>query len=198
MQVKTSWVLAATAVLVGCGGPEVKDRNSGSDAGAEPTVGVGPVDARGQPTALVTTCDGAVSGVSMKLPCLLGGDLGAGTSELECQLSSAPDGSPTDVAINMMVPLTQLPALLNQLVGLPFEGLAPPPVEGGGEITAFPGERFSGSLAGTATFSEVDPVGRAFIGRIEQAKVTWTGDRGDALSCSVVDGPFWAVAGGFY
>jgi hypothetical protein len=198
MHVKTSWALAAIAVFVGCGASVVKDRNSGVDPRAEPTVGVGPVDASGEPAALVTTCDGAVSGVSMKLPCLLGGDLGGGTSELECQLSSAPDGSPTDVAINMMFPLTQLPALLNQLVSLPFDGPAPPPVEGGGEISAFPGERFSGSLAGTATFSEVDPIGRAFIGRIEQATVTWTGDRGDALSCSVVDGPFWAVAGGFY
>ncbi len=204
--------------LVGCGGAVAGAPDSGgashvsggagslvADAASpvEASPGVGPIDASGQPTALVMACDGMTTAVSVKLPCLLGHNLSGtdapGYHLLECQISGAPDTiSPTDVAISMIVPLVNLPMMLGQPVSLPFEGIPPPPGPGSGQIAGYPGEGFVGTLTGAAVFSQVDPVGRAFVGQIQQAHVTWSGDRGDSLSCSVVDGPFWAVPGGFY
>ncbi len=170
---------------------------------ADASVGVGPFDASGLPTALVMTCDGAAPTVSLALPCLLGQNLAnpatpAGLNVLECQLAESPD-APLGV-LSFIIPLASLPAMLNQPVIVPFANVeAPPPSTSGdgGLIAAYPGEHFSASLNGTAVFTAVDPDGRAFVAQLQQATFVWTGDRGDQFSCTVSNGPFWAAPGGF-
>ncbi len=169
----------------------------------EASVGVGPFDASDLPTALSMTCDGAAPTVSLRLPCLLGENLldpatPAGYNVLECQLAQSPD-APLGV-LSFVVPLANLPAMLDEPVILPFANVPAPPASpsgDGGIIAAYPGEHFSASLNGTAVFSAVDPDGRAFVAQLEQATFVWTGDRGDQFSCAVSSVPFWAAPGGF-
>jgi hypothetical protein len=194
--------LCATAALVGLGGcggsiaetasrdqePSMPDASSldASGSGDAPRIGVGPIDASGQPTELTMTCDGSSPQVSIKLPCLLGGDLGGGLHALECQRPNAASAySPTDTVLSMLVPLVELSMQLNQTVSLPFTNLPLPP----------PG--YFGPFVGAAVFTQVDLVSDAFVGTIEHASVPWIGSLGDTMTCVVVDGPFWAVAGPF-
>jgi hypothetical protein len=58
------------------------------------------------------------------------------------------------------------------------------------------GQRFVGTLSGVVTFTQVDLDGRAFVATLEQGKIDWTGDSGGFYTCSI-DGPLWAIAGGF-
>jgi len=170
---------------------------------ADVSPGVGPFDASDLPASLVMTCDGVAPTVSLTLPCLLGLNLDgtatpAGYNVLECQLAQSPD-APLGV-LSLIVPLANLPAMLNDPVIVPFANVpAPPPslTGSGGLIAAYPGEHFSASLSGTAVFSAVDPNGRAFVAQLQQATFVWTGDRGDQFSCTVSNGPFWAAPGGF-
>jgi hypothetical protein len=170
---------------------------------AEGSPGVGPFDASDLAAALVMTCDGAAPTVSLTLPCLLGLNLDltatpAGYNVLACQLAQSPD-APLGV-LSLIVPLVNLPAMLNEPVILPFAnvpGPPPSPTGDGGLIAAYPGEHFSATLSGTAVFSAVDPDGRAFVAHLQQATFVWTGDRGDQFSCTVSNGPFWAAPGGF-
>jgi hypothetical protein len=199
MKMKALCATAAVVGLGGCGGsiaerasqdaePSTPDASAleASDAGDAPPIGVGPIDASGQPTELTMTCDGSSPQIALKLPCLLGGDLGGGLHALECQRpNTASAYSPTDTVFSMSVPLVQLSMQLNQTVPLPFTNLPLPP---SGDF---------GPFVGAAVISQVDLVSDAFVGKIERASVPWIGTLGDAMTCAVVDGPFWAVAGPF-
>jgi hypothetical protein len=166
--------------------PAVLDASYAEDS---PAMGVGPIDASSQPTELTLMCDGSTPQLSLKLPCLLGGDFGGGDHVLECQRSTAPSTYSTgNTVFTMTVPLTDLSTELNQAVALPFAN-APPSPPGYSEAL--------GPLTGTAVFSQVDLVSDAFVGTLIRASVPWEGSLGDKMTCVVVDGPFWAVAGPF-
>ena len=163
-------------------------------------IGVGPIDASGAPSELVLTCAGAVGPVALSLPCKVGEALPGGGAQsiynvTECDLAGPQDNMPPHIpAISLTIPLGEIPTHLNQ----PFPiGVLPTEPPGFGSLPGYPGEKFSGSLKGDAVFVEVDPVGRAFVGRLQQATVAFGGDKGDSFSCTVSDGAFWAVAGAF-
>jgi hypothetical protein len=81
----------------------------------------------------------------------------------------------------------------DQPVNIPFDAISGPTPSG----VALDAERFAGTLSGVVTFSQVDVDGRAFVGRLEQGHVVWSGDQGTNFACSTLDGLFWAVAGSF-
>lgn len=173
------------------------DNSAGAAAGgaeASPS-GVGPIDANGQPGALPMTCEGRAESLAFKLPCLIGQNLTGqldqpGYHVVECELA----GMPNQTAVSFIVPLKQLPELLNQPVNIPFDGVPGPPPSLGVALDA---EHFVGALSGIVTFTQVDVDGRAFVAHLEQGHVAWTGDQGSTFACSTNDGPLWAVAGSF-
>src|ERR1700690_406959 len=190
--------LAATAPGSGSASPA----GPGDAAGDASPIGIGPIDASGQPSEIVMNCPGAVGTVALSLPCQVGQSLtGAGPNEInvtECDLVSGLQFTTGHLPpISVMTPLGALPTLLNLPLRIPFDNVVAPPPGGYGELPGYPGEHFSGSIAGTAVFSQVDPVGRAFVGRLQQARFDWAGNQGDSFSCAVADGPFWAVPGDF-
>ena len=198
------WVaLAALTLLSGCGRTGHNgnltpgDNSTGAAAdGAEAwPAGVGPIDASGQPDALPMTCDGRAESLAFKLPCLVGqnfsGQLGQpGYHVVECEL----EGMPDQTAVSFIVPLKELPELLNQPVDLPFDSIPGPPPSLGVALGA---EHFTGTLSGIVTFTQLDVDGRAFVAHLEQGRVVWSGDQGGNFACSTLDGVFWAVAGSF-
>jgi len=200
---KDSVALAALALLLGCGrighngDATAGDNSAGAAAGgaeASPS-GVGPIDASGQPDALPMTCEGRAEPLAFKLPCLVGQNFSGpldqpGYHVVECELAGMPD----QTAVSFIVPLKQLPELLNQPVNIPFDGIPGPPPSLGVALDA---EHFAGTLSGIVTFTQVDLDGRAFVAHLEQGRVVWSGDQGGNFACSTLDGAFWAVAGGF-
>jgi hypothetical protein len=166
----------------------------GADAAAAGKPGVGPIDATDLPQELALVCDGPYPSLAIALPCRVGlnlqgpGGAGAGVHATECRLTRASD----QTAIAFLLPLANLPTLLNQPVDIPFEASAVP-VPG----ADLGGERFGGALSGVATFSQVSLNDRAFVAELRQAHVSWSGDHGTTFSCEVAEGPFWAVAGDF-
>ena len=200
---KYSVALAALALLSGCGrtghsgdSPAGDNAAGAAAAGAESSPsGIGPIDASGQPDALPMTCEGRAESLAFKLPCLVGQNLSGqldqpGYHVVECELAGMPD----QTAVSFIVPLKQLPELLNQPVNIPFDGQPGPPPSSGVALDA---EHFAGTLSGVVTFTQVDVDGRAFVGRLEQGHVVWSGDQGSKFACTTLDGPFWAVAGWF-
>lgn len=143
--------------------------------------GVGPIDATGLPTELPIDCAGMTSPPQLVLPCKIGGSLtgaeGPGSSNvLECYDLAG------GTAVASIIPFGNLPTLLNQPV----------------QLGAFPRAPGAGiKLSGTAVFSQVDSVGRAFIARLTGGEITWTGANDQTLTCTIADTPFWAVQGGF-
>jgi hypothetical protein len=197
----TAW--SALALLSSCGrtghngDSPAGDNSAGAAAGGTDSSppGVGPIDASGQPEALPMTCEGRAQSLAFKLPCLVGQNLSGQLDEpgyhvVECELAGMPD----QTAVSFIVPLKQLPELLNQPVSIPFDGIPGPPPSSGVALDA---EHFAGALSGVVTFSQVDVDGRAFVARLEQGHVVWSGDQGSKFACSTLDGPFWASAGSF-
>jgi hypothetical protein len=209
---KTVFV-TCTVFLASCGGAISTGARGADDAGTTPdssqpaadASGTGPIDASGQPAALAMNCPAAMGLVALALPCHLGEPLSGasgGASVLVCATyaSDAPSGCRSAEgtgAISFLVSLLRLAAQLNQPLALPSDEFSALPQPGSCELPGYPGETFTASLSGTVVVSQVDPEGRAFVGQLAQATVAWTGDRGDAFSCDVADGPFWAVAGNF-
>ena len=136
--------------------------------------------------------------VALSLPCRVGQPLNGGTVGVgvaECDLWGSQDSGSLP-PIGVIVDLPGLAAQLNKPVKIPQLDFAAP-AGGDGRIAAYPAEHFSGSLRGTGSFSQVDPVGRVFVGRLLEAQFDWKGDQGHSLSCNVTDAPFWAVKGAF-
>jgi hypothetical protein len=139
------------------------------------------------PTELPLTCEGPLSNVTLALPCAIGMKPLYAT---ECQLSG-----PADVrrpAIGFISPLEEMSRRLREPVDL--GGFV---ILTSGAIT-LDGAGFAlTKIAGAAVFFDVDPVRRSFTGRLEKLTVSWTSDAGDAITCTALDAPFWAVPGNF-
>jgi hypothetical protein len=141
------------------------------------------------------TCEGRAESLAFKLPCLVGTNLNGPSDQpgyhvVECELAGQPDHP----AVSFILPLLQIPELLHEPLDIPFKGVPAPPAGFG---VTLDGERFAGSLSGIVTFTQVDVDGRAFVAQLEQGHVTWSGDQGGGFACSTLDGPLWAIAGGF-
>jgi hypothetical protein len=163
---------------------------AGSSAAGAPSihdeigyVGVGPIDPTGLPTQLPIECPGMTSPPQLALPCKVGGPLNGGPdgpgsyNVLECydlaDETAAPSGQDPAV-LAVIIPFGQLPTMLNQPIQLSSFLPAPPTGHGG--------------LTGTVVFTQVDPVGRAFVARLIGGAID---------SCPIPDTPFWAVKGDF-
>ena len=194
------WAFLGLMVVAGCGGSARSSGANGS-AGApsvEGVAGAPAIDTSGQPSTLAMTCPVGAGRVALSLPCHVGLPLGGGALGLavtECDLTDQADGQRLP-PIQLMIDLSVLAKQLNVPQEIPSRNVPSPPPGGYGTIAAYPGERFSGSLSGTATFSQVDATERVFVGRLSDAHFTWVGSR-DSFSCTVSDSPFWAVAGDF-
>ena len=217
-----AWWTAFVLLALGCGGRAEEQRNAGvsgaagseaasgssgiagagSSAAGSPSVevgstagagsggsppGVGPIDTTGLPTELPMDCVGPMSLPRLVLPCKVGmGPLYA----LECYDS----GGGTAVTGSIQFPT--LYTLLNQPVEIPSASFPSEPTYG--EVTV-DGVRYRGVLHGTAVFSQIDPIGRAFVATLTGGRITWTGinDQTLAFTCTIPSTPFWAVAGNF-
>jgi hypothetical protein len=189
---RASWTAFALLAL-GCGGRaenQVSASAGGSSAAGAPstaigevtgssgTPGIGPIDPTGLPTQLRIECPGT-SPPPLALPCKIGNTVG-GANFLECYDLAG------KTALQSIVLLTELVELLNEPVPFPTESI-PPPL--GSEIL---------KLTGTAVYTQVDPVGRAFVARLTGGVITWVGGpNGETLTCPVPETPLWAVAGDF-
>lgn len=91
-----------------------------------------------------------------------------------------------------MIPLGTVMGSLNQPFAIPGD-IPPAPTT----ALMFDGEAFTvAMIEGTATFSQVDPA-RAFVGRLQNAKIDWQGNQGGTIACNAMDQPFWGIPGGF-
>jgi hypothetical protein len=140
---------------------------AGSNSATAGAPGVGPIDATGLPTQLPIDCPAMITPPQLALPCKVGGTI-VGANVLECYDLAG------NTAISVLIPLGNLATMLNRPVQLASFPPAPPAGSGG--------------LTGTAVFTQVDPVGRAFVAQLIGGKL------GD---CTIPATPFWAVAGGF-
>jgi hypothetical protein len=86
------------------------------------------------------------------------------------------------------IPFGDLPTTLNQPFQIPFALPQPPQIGYGGEHV---------DLTGTVVFTQVDPIGRAFVARLTGGIIPWVGANGEPITCTIPDTPFWAVAGDF-
>jgi hypothetical protein len=188
------WILCLMGAALGTGC--ANQALSPSDAAISPTDAtggtIGPVDLSQAPTELTIDCDHGVGQLALVNPCLVGESLtGApasiGTHETECRLA----GGSEPIAWAFLLPLAAIALHPDQALTFPtgLPSAAPwGPVDVGGQKASVSG------VAGTLTFSRVDPTARAFVGQFKGV-ITWTGSNG-TFSCSVA-GPFWGAPGNF-
>jgi hypothetical protein len=146
-----------------------------------PDVIIGPIDFSKAPPELPLACQGDAGHVAFENPCKVGLDLStgsqaAGAHETECRLA----GSSDPVIWQFVLPLAQIAQ--HPSTPLRFPGDVPSiPVPGAAIDVG--GESFKLTLVeGTLSFVQIDPPGRAFVGRFD-AKLEWTGDRGSSFGC---------------
>jgi hypothetical protein len=170
----------AVAGSSAAGAPSIHDEIGGD---GPPAPGVGPIDPTGLPTQLPIDCPNMTSPPQLALPCKVGGSLNGGAdgpgsyNVLECYdlagETAAPSGQDRSM-LAIIIPFGNLPMMLNQPIQLASFPPAPPPGSGG--------------LTGSLVITQVDPVGRAFVGRLIGGKI---------CVCTIPDTPFWAVKGDF-
>jgi hypothetical protein len=176
-------VVVCATLLTGCGGSLASGAEV-SDSSTPPGVDAS-IDAAPPESELLMTCPKHGAPLAIRLPCLLGmnlaGDPAApGLHVLECDLRDAP----VRTVMGIMVPLADLPGMLNREVLIPFSNGGAPP-------------GYALTLVGTAVFTDVDPKARTFSGRLLKAVVRSGTDGADLDACTIVDQPFWAAPGGF-
>ena len=190
--------LSGLLPLAGCGGSASVDPAANGDSrapqagGAAGTLGVGPIDAIGLPKELPMNCAVPIAPPRLALPCQVGLSLThsegpASLNVLECY--DLVGGT----ALTSFIPFGKIPALLNQPVQIPFAAEPAPP----SDWVTIDGAHYTGELHGTVVFSQVDPMGRAFVGRLTGGQVMWTGLSNMAFSCTIPNTTFWAVPGDF-
>jgi hypothetical protein len=187
--------LSLAATIVGCGGRQgLLQADEGADAGAT-VASVGPVDLTQAPPALPMTCDQGVGTIAFDNPCLVGLNLTGDRSKPGLHVVECHFAAPSHpVAWTFMLPLAQLAKLPNQPLTFPSHDVPPPP--GPGQLVDVGGLAASvSSVAGTVTFSRIDPTGRAFIARF-MGTFIWKEASGSTFTCAV-DAPFWGAPGGF-
>jgi hypothetical protein len=190
--------LLLVVVICACGRTEHNDAPIAvgiPQAGAPfdaPSSGASAIDTSGQPNELVA-CPERSDPFAIQLPCLVGRNIDGpvdqpGHHVVDCKMVG-PLG--TD-AIFFMLPLAEVPGLLNEPVQLPLEPTVFPPA---GRDVASGDQPLVATLTGLITFTQVDIDGRAFVARLEQGQIQWGGDPEADFNCSTMDGPLWAIAG---
>jgi hypothetical protein len=166
----------AVAGSSAAGAPTIHDeigRIGGAPAIGDGTPGVGPINPSGLPTQLPVDCPGMAPPPQIALPCKVG--MSATTyNPLECYNLV---GNPV---FSFVFPFASLSTMLNQPIQLASFFPGPP-----GNI-----------VSGTLVFSQIDPVGRAFVARLTGGTISWTANE-EPITCTIPDAPFWAVAGNF-
>src|SRR5450432_323831 len=174
------WLAAA-----GCGGRQQLLQPDDS-TGATGVATIGPVDLTQAPPTLPMTCDSGVGTIAFDDPCLVGSDLSGapasvGIHEVECTFSSA--GHP--IAWAFLLPLAQIASDPDQPLTFPA-----PMTPSSGQVVDVAGQQARVfSVAGSLTFSRVDPPGRAFSAHF-QGTITWVGVAGSMFTCAV-DAPLF-------
>jgi hypothetical protein len=193
---QTIRMLIAGAFLAGCGGRQVLGQPDDAPVGATPAAAsVGAVDLSQAPAELEASCDQGVGTIAFRNPCLVSQSLGGdpaelGIHEVECSLAT-PDHPMT---WSFLFSLAEVAANPDRPVDLPgaYATTSPTsgaPVDVGGRRAGVSG------VAGTLTFSRVDPTNRAFVARF-QGTMTWKDAAGTTFSCAV-DAPLWGAPGSF-
>jgi hypothetical protein len=188
------------AALAGCGGrqglspADDGDLGGGVDGGAPAPSAVGPIDLSQAPAQLALHCDQGVGALAFVNPCQVGLNLANGGTtpgfhETECHLVGAGD----PIVWAFLLPLAQIAAHPDRALSFPAD-FPTSPTSGSPAIVGGKPASVS-SVAGTMSFSRVDPTARAFIARFQGA-VTWTRPTGSTFSCAL-DGPFWGAPGSF-
>ena len=144
----------------------------------------GPHEAGPLPPSFVMECPQHGAPLAFKLPCLIGSNLigtptDPGIHAMECDLLD----SPVRTVMGILVPMVKLPALLNQELKIPFDGL--------------PSVPYALQMEGTAVFTEADPSARTLSGRLVDARVHPRGDDPGQEACTIDDQPLWAMPGDF-
>jgi len=150
--------------------------------------GTGPIDASGAPTQLVMSCQGtgAPSTLAFKLPCAVGL---APLEVTECYAL----GENTSPVLNFILPLGFLASHLGEPISLdhvPREPGGSPLIEG--EIT------YSLASVGPLTVTQVDTVGRAYVGRLDVVEFTSVTEASVSIVCSARGATIWALPGSFF
>ena len=205
----TGLAFVASLALGACGGIAADSGSAskpqqGSGAGAssvpddagQATADAGSLPTTDGPPVLVMTCPSALASVSLKLPCQVGQSIGGSLNVVECDLAGMQDSMARLPPISLSLSMAQLERTLGTPFQIPFDNLPPAPSGGYGTIAEYAGERFSGTFTGTVVFSRADVESRSFTARLTHAQFVWTGSE-DSFTCTVSDGPFWAVAGDF-
>jgi hypothetical protein len=191
--------LMVADVAVGCSGQTLQspdDSGVGGGSGAADAAGLlGPVDLSQAPTSVTMDCDHGIGQLAFVNPCLIGENFAGpartrfGFHETDCHLAT---GGGDAIAWVFTLPLSAIVMHPDQPLIFPTNLPIPPPppsgnrAEVGGEAVAVT------HVAGTMTFSRVDPNVRAFSGHLS-GTVTWAGPT-KIFSCSV-DAPFWGAPG---
>jgi hypothetical protein len=180
--VKVALIMGAWLAL-GCGGRSLV---SGEPRDSGGTTSVAPIDTTGLPTQLALHCPTVRVDQILNLPCKVGmPQVGSGASSLNAVVCTDQTGL---VAFSMAFPLGELASELNQPLTIPFETAAdldPDPV-------------LNSQWHGTAVFSQVDPEGRGFVGRLSDASAEFTVTSPPLqFTCDVPSAPFWGDAGDF-
>jgi hypothetical protein len=201
---RTLAVLAALALIGGCGGRQMLDPpDDGGGAGtsgaavggasgaagvpSEPVV-MGPIDLTQAPTTFSMKCGNGAGVMTFVNPCLVGYSLNGGSAsgitdhEVECALAT-PAGS---VGWSFLVLLPPTP---NPQTFFPITPTAAGVDLGNGEPAQI------SMVTGALTFSRVDLTNRAFIARFT-GDVTWTESSGATVLCTL-DTPVWGAPGQF-
>jgi hypothetical protein len=179
-------------VLAGCGGQS----DGVPAAGAPAAASVGPVDLSQAPAQFVATCDHDVGAVAFRNPCLVGVSLGQGQEaalgvhEVECSLATPAN----PMTWSFLISLAAAEANPDVPVDLPGAFAVPSPTSGAPADVASRRAGVSG-VAGSLTFSRIDPSSRAFAARF-QGTMTWKDASGATFSCTL-DGPLWGAPGSF-
>jgi hypothetical protein len=175
-------LIVGALLALGCGG---KSLASDEPSGSSGTTSGAPIDATGLPTQLALHCPTVAVDEILNLPCKVGVPLvGSGASSVNIVVCTDQVGL---IALNMAFPLGQLANELNQPVTIPFETASVPddPV-------------LTSQWHGTAVFSQVDPEGRGFVGRMSEAGVEFTvASPPRQITCDAPSSLFWGDAGDF-
>lgn len=192
---------AILILVVACGG-RASDAGTESNAGApgfagSPTEiagatssagapGVGPIDTTGLPQEFPEPlCDGPLKSLRLALPCKVGMPLGS-FNVVECYDSAG------HTALSFRIELGKAASSIGR--ALPFAATLPEVPTTSIEVN---GERYTGSLNGSVTFTQVDPAGRAFVAFLTREFVAWKDAAGTRTDCDYDPMQLWATPGDF-
>jgi hypothetical protein len=177
---------SAAAVAAGCDRPPLPARST-TDPGVAPQSLAIPASV-GAP---ILNCGGNVGAVRLQLPCLLGM---APVSEVDCGL----EGAPTEQKIRFMLPLS-LPNSSNG--GAPVLG-QPMPFEADvlpfGTANTLANQSFTlQSMKGTVELTQLSLSNATLDGWFPHLTFAWIDENATTVFCTLDNGRFTAIPGGF-